>query len=138
MAAKGTYRNPVERSCFEPCMACSRCEKRSTSACPAPNTCSGRPDREGMRDPHPDDLCFCKQGIMRWVTKQDRLIIRKYETNPFKSEVKTDAVTPDEEDWNRYLGEQRELRNDEHWDPVKFNDGSGTTDYFRRNNVGRG
>jgi hypothetical protein len=136
LTAKGTYRDPCTRSCFEPCAACSRCNKRGSSVCPFPNSCSGRPDREGMREPHPDDLCQCTQGVMRWVTKEGKVIVRKYLRSPFVTEVKTDAVTADEQDWNHYIDEQRELRNDEFWDPVQFTDGTSTTDYYRRNNRG--
>lgn len=129
LTAKGSYRDPVSRGCWEPCSSCFRCDKRGSSACPLPNGCSGRPDKEGMRIPHPDDLCQCKQGVLRWVTKEGRVIIRRFESSPFKGSVKTDAQTEDERDWNAFISEKREQLNDPTWDPVQFSDGTSITDW---------
>lgn len=118
--AKGTYRDPVTRPCWVACSSCLRCEKKGTSACPKPNTCSGRPDREGMRVPHPDDYCECKVGVMRWVTKEERVIIRRFLSNPFKGHVQTDAVSEDERDWNAFVTEKREQFNNPDWDPISI------------------
>lgn len=132
MAAKGSYRNPTSRPCFVGCASCHRCEKRGRSECPLANSCSGRPDIEGMRDPHPDDLCRCKDGVMRWVTKENRVIVRQYGSSPFGTEVKTDTKNQDDSDWAAYLGEKREQMNNEFYDPIQFDDGGSTTDWTNR------
>jgi len=41
-------------------------------------------------------------------------------SNPFKGEVKTDAVSQDENDWNSYLYERREQLNDPGFNPVRI------------------
>lgn len=133
--AKGTYRDPVDRSCFEYCPACRRCAARGTYAkCVG---CSGRPDEEGMRVPHPDDFCTCSQGVMRWVTQEGELIIRRYKANPYKGTVKRDAKTQDERDWNAYLKQQREKLGDPDWDPIQFTDGSSTSEWLEAAQRGR-
>lgn len=131
LTVKGTYRDPVSRSCFKGCISCHRCEKRGSSACPIPNGCSGRPDVEGMRVPHPDDLCRCAEGTMQWVTKQGVVIRRNFMSSPFKSEVKTDAYKEDDRDWQAYLNEKREQIGDPNWDPIQFSDGTSTTAWER-------
>jgi len=132
MAAKGSYVNPVTRSCFVGCASCHRCEKRAHDGCPFPTTCSGRPDVEGMRDPHPDDLCQCKTGVLRWVTKEQRVIIRRFKSSPFGGQIKTDTQDQADHDWNAYLNEKRNQIGDPNYDPVQFADGSSTTDYFNK------
>jgi hypothetical protein len=52
------------------------------------------------------------------MTKDGKLVVRRFMSNPFKSEVKTDAVSEDEKDWNAYLYERREQLNDPEWDPI--------------------
>ena len=132
MASRGTYKDPVTRSCWTPCPSCYRCEKRGSSACPLPNLCSGRPDKEGMRDPHPDDFCQCKEGVLRWRTKEGRVIIRQFKSSPFKSNIMTDAVSEDERDWNSFVKEKREQFNDPSYDPLKFTDGGSVTDWMNK------
>jgi len=57
------------------------------------------------------------------------MIIRRYVTNPFQGKFKTDGETSDERDWNQYINENREKYDDEHWDPVRFGDGTSTYDW---------
>lgn len=132
LASKGTYRNPVNKHCFVMCSSCFRCEKRGSSACPAKDKCSGVPDKEGIRVPHPDHYCTCKEGVLRWVTKKDKLVIRRFESDPFKKNVQTDARTEDEKDWDAFITEKREAMNDEFWDPLVFNDGESVSEWAKR------
>lgn len=132
MAAPGSYKNPLDRTCFVGCASCHRCEKRARSECPLPNSCSGRPDREGMRDPHPDDICRCKDGVMRWVTKSQRVIIRRFTSSPFAGAVKTDSLDQDDRDWNAFIAEKREALDDEHYDALQFHDGTSVTDWTKK------
>lgn len=120
--APKTYKDPVERSCWVACPSCFRCEKKGTTACPLPNSCSGRPDKLGIREPHPDDFCDCKNGVMRWITKEGRLIVRRYQSSPFTNNIMTDAETEDERDWNAYVREKREQFDDPTYDPVRIVD----------------
>jgi hypothetical protein len=95
-----------------------RCaEKGRRSEC---NGCSGRLDITGQRIPHSDDYCQCSEGIMRWMTKEGQLAVRRYQSSPFKAEVKIDAVSEDERDWNNYLQERKEFLNDPEYDPFKM------------------
>jgi len=96
------------------------------------DSCSGHPDQGGQRIPHDDHFCDCANGVMRWVTKDGRLIVRRYLSNPFKSEVRTDAVSQDERDWNEFLSHKREMLNNPEYDPISFSDGTSTTDHFNR------
>lgn len=121
MASKGYYRDPVERSCWTPCPSCFRCVRRGFD-CPARNLCSGRPDKSGTRDPHPDDFCTCTQGVLRWRTKQGQLVIRRFNSTPFANNVMTDSESEDERDWNAFVKEKREQFNDPHYDPLKVKD----------------
>lgn len=135
--SRGTYTDPASRSCFVACASCHRCDRRAHDGCPLPNSCSGRPDPEGMRIPHPDDLCRCKEGTMVWVTKEGRVITRKYKSSPFESQVKTDTQNQDDRDWSAYLNEQRERLDNPEWDPIQFTDGSSTTDWSSKYRAGK-
>lgn len=132
VTVRGTYRNPRDRSCFVGCASCFRCEKRASSACPIPNGCSGRPDEEGVRVPHPDDLCRCKEGNMQWVTRDGKVLRRRFTSSPFASKVITDSHTQDDRDWNAFVTEKREALNDENWDPLQFHDGTSVTNWTRK------
>lgn len=74
-----------------------------------------------------DDACRCKEGILQMRLKSGRLVKRKYESSPFGGSVKTDVETQDERDWNSYVADQRELRDDPEYDPIRFDDGSGAS-----------
>lgn len=131
-APKATYQNPVTRPCFEMCSSCFRCDRRRSSSCPDFENCSGVPDKEGMRVPHRDHVCTCKEGVMRWVTKKDVLVIRRFESNPFNKTVTTDAKSEDERDWDAFISEKREAMNDEFYDPIRFNTGEGASDWAKK------
>lgn len=118
MATKGYYRNPATRPCFELCGSCMRCDARFARTGTPCHSCSGRPDGEGVKDPHPDDFCQCKEGTLRWVTKRGQLIIRKFGSDPFATNVQTDTQSEDERAWNQFIAEKREEMNDPHWNPI--------------------
>ena len=130
VTSRHTYRNPIDRACFRACVSCLRCANKGMKIeC---DSCSGHPDQGGQRIPHDDHFCDCANGVMRWVTKDGRLIVRRYLSNPFKSEVRTDAVSQDERDWNEFLSHKREMLNNPEYDPISFSDGTSTTDHFNR------
>jgi hypothetical protein len=71
-------------------------------------------------DAHPDDTCTCREGTLRWVTKNSNVIIRKYDHNPFQGKIDFKAESQDEVDWRSYVNEQREKRGIEDWDPIRI------------------
>lgn len=107
MAAPGTYEDPALKLCFNSCSACYRCKDkgRFPGRC---DTCSGCMDPAGKIDVDPDNFCQCAEGVLRWRTKNNRLIIRKYNSNPFGGRIQQKKETDDERDWERYLQEYRE------------------------------
>lgn len=119
MAAIGTYKDPADRPCFVQCTSCFRCDRRREGSGQNCSGCSGRPDPYGFTDPHHDDVCTCAEGTLRWVTKSKRVIIRKLDSNPYKGKIDFTAETQDEADWRKYVNEERERRDLEHWDPIK-------------------
>jgi hypothetical protein len=117
---KGTYKNPTERPCWTFCPSCNRCQDKGRySAC---RGCSGRYDPEGVTDPDIDDYCDCKNGNLRWKTKQGKLIMTRFKTNPFKGTVKYEKKSEDERDWDSYLADMREKMNDPNWNPITIVD----------------
>ena len=133
----GTYLNPHLRPCWQTCMSCGRCDKKGTSACPHPNTCSGRFDPRGQRHAHPDDYCRCKDGILQWVTKQGRATQSRMSGDPFKGNIKHETTTADERDYNQYVNEMREKLNDPDYDPVHYLNGEGAQTWLEEYNAGR-
>ena len=120
MAANGTYMNPGDRSCWETCQACYRCAAKGTRAqC---TNCSGRFDLNGVTDPHEDDRCRCREGILQYVRADAKFVQVKYRINPFEGKVLQIKKTEDERDWEAYLDELRERFEDEHYDPVMAHD----------------
>lgn len=116
MAAKGTYKNPTDKDCWVFCTSCNRCQdKGKYSKC---NGCSGRYDPEGRMDPHSEDFCDCKNGVLRWKTQQGKVIMTRFKTNPFKGEVKYEKKSEDERDWDSYVNDMREKMNDPNWNPI--------------------
>lgn len=113
-----TILNPSTRPCWQLCTSCMKCANKGQHAKCA--SCSGKHDPKRVHYPDPDDYCDCKNGILRHRTREGRLIVRKFHSNPFGGKVMTDAVSQDEQDWNSYLYEQRELKNDPSWNPVKI------------------
>ena len=117
ITSRHTYSNPTEKSCFRMCRSCMRCSnKGSMVSC---DGCSGRPDPFGQRIPYSDDYCDCTRGVMRWQTKEGQLVVRRYESSPFGTQVFIDAKSGDEEDWERYLDEKREELDDPFFNPIK-------------------
>lgn len=119
MAATGTYIDPASRSCFVQCTACFRCDRRRAGNGENCGGCSGRPDPSGFIDPHHEDICTCREGTLRWVTKNGRVIIRQYDSNPFQNKIDFKAESQDEVDWRAYVNEKREQYGIEDWDPIR-------------------
>jgi hypothetical protein len=82
--------------------------------------CSGRYDPNLSISTDDDDYCDCHNGNLRWKTKQGRLIITKFKSNPYKGEVKYDKKTEDERDWDSFVSDTREKLNDPNWNPISF------------------
>jgi len=61
--------------------------------------------------------------------KSGRLVRRRFTSSPFGGKVSTDAETQDDRDWNSFISDQRELRDDPFFDPMRFNDGTSITDW---------
>jgi len=116
ITSRHTYSNPKDKHCFKLCTSCMRCSDKGIKV--GCDNCSGRLDTYGQRIPHSDDYCDCTRGVMRWVTKEGRLVVRRYMSDPFGAMVKTDTVSKDEEDWNAYLNEKREELNDPTFNPI--------------------
>ena len=116
MAARGYYQNPVEKSCWETCNACFRCEAKGTRA--ACNNCSGRFDMHGVTDPHPDDYCDCRNGVLNYVKQNGKRVRVKYRTNPYSGKVIPAESTQDEKDWEEYVRSLQEKYDDEYFDPL--------------------
>lgn len=132
-------RNPSDKSCFKTCPVCFKCADKNTSTygnkC---SGCSGRNDPMGRFVADPDVYCDCRNGIMRHMTQNGRLIVRKFPRNPYKNEVVADLETQDERNWREYLKRMREYYDDEYWDPVKFSDGTSTADWTQAQRDGTG
>ena len=124
LTSVGSYENPADKVCWSYCTSCGRCENKGAySKC---GGCSGRYDPQGQRHPDRDDYCRCKQGILQWVTKEGRLTQVQFKSDPFAAVVKYEKIDQDEADWESYLKDTREKLDDEHWDPIKFDDGSSS------------
>jgi hypothetical protein len=108
--------NPTEKWCWNFCMSCSRCgDKGRYSHCQG---CSGRYDPKLVIPSDDEDFCECKSGILRWRTKQGRLVLTKFKGNPFKGQVKYEKKSEDERDWDSYVNDMREKMNDPNWNPI--------------------
>lgn len=120
MTAKGTYKNPSEKSCWVFCASCNRCkDKGRYTKC---NGCSGRYDPEGRIDSHPEDFCDCRNGVLRWRTQTGKLIMTRFNSNPYKGQVKYEKKSEDERDWDSYVNDMREKMNDPNWNPITIID----------------
>jgi hypothetical protein len=49
--------------------------------------------------------------------------------DPFKGQIQQETKTQDEQDYEAYLKEEREKRDDPTWDAVTFDDGSSVQDW---------
>ena len=116
MTLPGSYINPSTKPCWSFCASCNRCgDKGRYTKC---NSCSGRYDPLGKIDPDPVDFCDCKNGILRWKTKEGRLIMTRFKTNPFKGQVKYEKKSEDERDWDAYVNDMREKMNDPNFNRI--------------------
>lgn len=115
-----SFSNPSEKWCWETCNACYRCANKGRySHC---ENCSGRHDPFSRVDPHPDDFCDCKNGVLRWRAQDGKVFVRRYDRNPFKAKVIVENKTQDEKDWESYVQDMREKFDNPNWDPVKVYD----------------
>lgn len=120
MTLPGTYQNPSTKPCWTFCSSCNRCQDKGRySKC---GDCSGRYDPLGKTDPHPDDFCDCKNGVLRWRTQEGRLIITRFKSNPFKGKVNYEKKTQDERDWDSYVKDMREKLGDPNFNPITIVD----------------
>jgi hypothetical protein len=118
MAANGSYKNPTDKSCWVFCRSCNRCaDKGKYNKCKG---CSGRYDPHGKIDPDQDDFCDCKNGVLRWKTKEGRLIVTKFKTNPFAGVVHYEKKSQDERDWDSFVSDTREKLGDPDWYPITY------------------
>jgi len=116
MAAKGSYQNPSTKECWKYCYSCGRCENKGRySKC---ITCSGRYDPNGTVDAHQDDYCDCRNGILRWKTRDGKVVITRFKSNPYAGSVMYEKKSQDERDWDSYLKDMREKMNDPNWNPI--------------------
>jgi len=116
MTLPGTYQNPSTKPCWNFCTSCNRCQDKGRySKC---NSCSGRYDPRGWTDPHSDDFCDCKNGVLRWRTQEGRLIITRFKSNPFKGTVQYEKKSQDERDWDSYVNDMREKLDDPNFNPI--------------------
>jgi len=116
MTISGTYQNPATKPCWAYCLSCSRCQDKGRyTKC---NGCSGRYDPRGKIDVNNDDFCDCKNGILRWKTKNGKLLITKFNSNPFKGTVKYQKQSQDEADWDSYVNDMREKMDDPNFNPI--------------------
>lgn len=112
------FTNPVEKSCWETCQACFRCQAKGTYLrC---QSCSGRLDEEGVIEPYIDDACMCTQGILRWRKKNGELVHFPYTKDPFQATVTREEKLQDEADWEAYVNDLREKHDDEHLNPIEY------------------
>ncbi len=111
------YTNPSTLPCWETCGSCFRCiDKGRYTKC---NECSGRHDPYGRTEADPDDFCDCRNGVLRWRTKDGQLVVRRINHNPYRGQVITDSRTQDERDWDAYLQDVREKMDNPNYDPIK-------------------
>lgn len=116
MATGNFYQNPSTKECWKFCSSCNRCQDKGRySKCIG---CSGRYDPNGSTDADPDDYCDCKNGILRWKTKNGKIVHVRFKTNPFKGQVKYEKKTEDERDWDSYVGDMREKMDDPNFNPI--------------------
>jgi hypothetical protein len=81
-------------------------------------------------------MCRCTEGILQLRLKSGRFVQVRYQHDPFAGRVRFEGETEDERDWNNYIQLEREWRDDEHFDPVRYLDGTSTYDAARRARVG--
>ena len=116
MSSVGPTINPTNKWCWTFCTSCNRCQDKGRyTKC---SGCSGRYDPDLKIVADNDDYCDCKNGVLRWKTKQGKLVMTKFKTNPFKGKVTYERKTEDERDWDSYVNDMREKLNDPNWNPI--------------------
>ena len=116
MTLPGSYQNPSDKQCWSFCSSCNRCQDKGRyTKC---GSCSGRYDPLGRIDECREDFCDCRNGVLRWKTKEGKLIITRFKTNPFKGEVKYEKKSEDERDWDSYVDDMREKMDDQNFNPI--------------------
>jgi len=116
MSSIGPTINPTNKWCWAFCSSCNRCQDKGRyTQC---NSCSGRYDPDLKIAVDNDDFCDCKNGVLRWKTKQGRLVMTRFKSNPFKGQVKYEKKTEDERDWDAYVKDMREKLDDPSWNPI--------------------
>lgn len=114
-----SVRNPSDKSCWRACSACFKCEDKGRYASCV--TCSGRHDPKGRFVPDSRVYCDCKNGVLRHMTQEGRLIVTAFKQDPFSAGgVSVAHQTQDERDWESYLQQTREALDDPYWDPIKY------------------
>lgn len=120
MATGNFYQNPTTKECWVFCSSCNRCQDKGRyTKC---NGCSGRYDPKGCIEPDRDDYCDCKNGVLRWKTKEGKLLMTRFKTNPFKGQVTYVKKSQDERDWDSYVKDMREKMDDPNWNPITIFD----------------
>jgi len=84
-----------------------------------------------MIDEHPDDVCACTEGVLRYRTERGQLIVRPYRSNPYNATVKQRVKTDDERDWDAYLQEYRERMDNPYISPISIDTRPGKKAYFQ-------
>lgn len=127
--APGTFKNSADKWCWKNCRSCGRCSNKGMMAACA--GCPGRFDMDGSRLPDPDDTCRCTEGILQYVKETGQLVQVRFKSNPFAGVVKYQPVDKDEDDWESYLKDVREKKDDENYDPIQFQDGTSTAKWLK-------
>lgn len=118
MTTGNLYKNPSTKDCWVYCSSCSRCQDKGRyTKC---NKCSGRYDPNGCIDTDNGDFCDCKNGILRWKTKNGKVLMSRFKANPFKGNVRYEKKSEDERDWDSYLKDMRNKMGDPNWNPVSI------------------
>jgi len=112
--------NPSSKECWTTCGSCYRCGDRFRyTKC---YSCSGRHDPFLQAAPHDQDFCDCANGTLRWKGRDGKMIIRKYDRNPYVGQVVGVQKTEDERDWESYVHDLRERMDNPNFDPIQVVD----------------
>lgn len=116
------FRDPQDMPCWETCTSCNRCANKGLYA--ACDMCSGRCDPRLVQENRDiDDRCRCPESILQYRTKKGVLVKLPLQNNPFAGTVTTEPDNPDKRDWQRFLQEERERRDDPYYTPLFTDDG---------------
>ena len=124
--------NPVQKTCWETCPVCFKCANRNRQSGTSCNKCPGRNDPMHRLSYDDRVFCDCRNGVLRHMTKEGRLIVRNFPNNPYETKVVQEKVTQEERDWEYYLQGMREALDDPYWDPLRFNDDTSVSEWNRQ------